>query len=147
MKSYVTATPVEFPYAAAEVYTALCDLPRYPLWNTGMKTISATEPMRVGLEYVTTTAVAGHLNKAHIIVERLSANEEIELVSQTGLIHFRAYFRLIQLMPRRTEVICTLRFELHGSIFVLARSVIEGMARTRIRNDLERLSRLMAGDA
>lgn len=145
MTSYVTATPVVFPLARNKVYDALCDLPRYPEWNTGMKSMSATGPMTEGLEYETSTAVAGHTNHARIKVERLVPNEEIELVNNSGLIHFRAYFRLHELEPDRTEVICTLRFELMGPIFVLARPVIENMARTRIRGDLEKLRQQLVG--
>lgn len=143
MTSYVTATPIVFPLPPDAVYDALIDLPSYPKWNHGMQYISAEGPMAEGLRYTTRTKVPGHLNEAHVLVEHLVPGREIELVSDSGVVPFRAFFRLIDQGADGTEVICTLRFELNGLVLGLARPAIEAMARQRMREDLTTLRQLI----
>ncbi|HSX01995.1 MAG TPA: SRPBCC family protein [Candidatus Saccharimonadia bacterium] len=141
---YVTTIPVVFPEEPAVVYAALLDLASYPLWNSGMKQISTTQPMREGLQYETETVVAGRVNRATITVVRLVPNEEIELISHGGIIVYRADYKLVATGPRQTRVTCRLKFEFRNFMLELTRSTIESMARARIGADLAALRALLA---
>jgi len=144
--SYVAATPLILPYSRVIVYKMLTDLARFPEWNTGMISISPQETMREGMRFRTSTRVCGVVNTATVAVENLVPNEIIELQSKTGLISFRALYKLVECSPDETELICTLRFEFKGFIFNATRSVIESMARTRCHRDLVALRDLIAQD-
>jgi|SRR6185369_10583715 len=141
---YVATIPVVFPYSKPEVYRALCNLEMYPLWNSGMKSISTTQMMEVGLRYKTETTVAGHVNISEIEVVRLVPEAEIELEGHSGLISYRCVFLLKKQSAETTEVVCSLRFEFRNFVLDLARPVIEAMAQARVRGDLEMLRALLA---
>jgi len=139
MASYTATIPVEFPHPAHVVYEALCDLGRYPQWNTGMKSISRTGRMQPGLRYTTVSDVLGRSNEAHIEVMQMIPDKAIALESSTGLIKFRAVFELAELAPNRCSVMCNLRFEFSHLIFNLAQPLVEAITENRIRGDLETL--------
>jgi uncharacterized protein YndB with AHSA1/START domain len=140
---YVATIPVVFPYTRDKVYEALCDISLYPLWNSGMKSVSGEERLREGLRYTTESVVAGHVNVSEVEVVRLVPNEEIELVSKSGLVAYRAVFTTYELTSKSTEVVCTLRFEFRNFVLDVARPVIEAMAQSRVRGDLEMLRALL----
>ncbi|HEX3081937.1 MAG TPA: SRPBCC family protein [Candidatus Saccharimonadia bacterium] len=144
MASYAATVPVEFNCSQHTVYTALCDLGRYPQWNSGMTGISHHGPMTVGLTYTTTTAVMGRVNETRIKVLHLVPNESIVLESEAGLIAFHAEFRLTKLGPSSCSVTCDLRFEFSNLLFQLARPVVQALTETRIRSDLEALRVLLS---
>jgi hypothetical protein len=141
--SYVATIPVIFPCSRWRVYEALCDLESYPLWNSGMTHISFTGAMREGLRYETRSLLVGHANLSKVEVTRLVPGEEVELMSESGLIAFRVVFILREVAEETTEVICTLRFEFQNFVLDLARPVIESMAQVRVRGDLETLRILL----
>ena len=137
--AYVATIPVVFPCPAAKVYDALCDLGSYPLWNSGMISVSHTGRLKEGLHYRVESMVAGgQVNVSEAEVTRLVPMKEIELVSYTGVVAYKATFRLTE-HEGGTQVVCTLRFELRNFMLDLARPVIEAMAEARIRGDLEAL--------
>jgi ribosome-associated toxin RatA of RatAB toxin-antitoxin module len=135
--SYSAIIPVEFPYPRPKVYEALCDLGSYPQWNSGMISISHLGRMQVGLEYTTKSSVLGKINKSTVRVVEMIPDESIVLDSLAGLIKFRATFQLRELTPGSCALTCSLKFEFSQAVFDLARPVIESIAETRIRTDLE----------
>lgn len=134
--SYVSASPVIFPFSRYIVFNALIDLAMYPAWNSGMTTISQAGRMTQGLRFRTSTNLGAYVNNAHVTVERLVENEYIELVNNTGAIAFRILYNLVELSPYETELICTMRFEFRTFEMNATRPVIEAMTRARVRRDL-----------
>lgn len=141
---YIATIPVIFPCSRSEVYRALCDLERYPLWNSGMRSISTTERLRLGLRYKTESTVAGHVNVSELEVMKLVPNETIELASKSGLIAYDAVFKISERGPDLCEVICTLKFEFRHFMLDVARPAIETMAQARVRGDLETLRAMLS---
>lgn len=139
MSSYAATIPVEFPYPARTVYEALIDLGRYPQWSSGLTSISHTGRMTEGLEYVTTSTVLDHVNRAEIKVVKLVPDHLITLESKAGLITFKASFEITSVRPQHCTVTCHLSFEFSNLIFNLARPAVESLTQARIRGDLEAL--------
>jgi hypothetical protein len=104
-----------------------------------MTNISHTGRMHIGLEYITTTKVLGQVNKSIVRVAEMVPDEAIVLVSDRGLITYRAVFELRFLTHTSCSVICNLRFQFSSLVINLARPAVESMAETRIRSDLEAL--------
>ena len=144
--SYVIAIPIILPFSRDVVFESLTNLAQHPEWNTGMISISSRETMREGMRYRTSIRICGIVNTATVAVESLVSNEIIELVSKSGLISFRALYKLVECGPEETELICTLRFGFRGFIFNAARQVIESMAGTRCRRDLVALRDIIERD-
>lgn len=144
--SFLVTIPVEFPHPRQLVYSALCDLRRYPEWTSGMKSVSDPGPLRLGLVYVTKTAVIGKDNQTTVKVSELIPNEAIVLESQAGMVQFRAVYELADNGPDKCKVICTLDFKFNSLLFQLAQSAVETMTENRIRGDLENLRDLLATD-
>jgi hypothetical protein len=145
--SYVAATTIILPYPRAIVYQALTNLAIHPRWVTGMTRISSHAMMVEGMRFRTSIRTCGITNTAAIAVESLVPNENIELESKSGLIPFRALYKLVECSPEETELICTLRFEFRGFIFMACRQVIESMAKTRCHQDLVALRDLIDEEA
>jgi hypothetical protein len=141
--SYAATIPLEFPCSVKTLYEALLDLSSYPKWNTGMTRISYTGPMYAGLKYETTSEVLGKINRANVVVTELIPNNTIALESHTGIIAFEAIFKLHELDPNQSSVVCNLNFTFSSVIFNLARPVVEFNAQNRIRTDLETLRSLI----
>lgn len=144
--SFLITIPVDFPYPRRLVYSALCDLRRYPEWTSGMKSVSEPGPLHLGLVYVTKTTVLGKENEAAVKVAQLVPNEAIVLESQAGMVQFRAVYELADNGPDHCKVICTLDFKFNSLLFQLAQSAVETMTENRIRGDLENLRDLLATD-
>lgn len=143
---YVAATPLIMPFPCSVVFAALLDLARYPKWNCGMISISPEDVIQEGMRYRTSMRICGITNNTMIAVERVIANESIEISSKSGLIAFRALYQLVENSSENTELIYTLRFEFKGFIFNAPRSIIESMARSRSQYDLIALRDLIASD-
>jgi len=144
---YAATIPVEFPCRAERVYEALCDLATHPLWNSGMRWMSAQGRMHEGLEYETESIAAGHTIRSHVEVVRLVQNRVIELDNKSGAITFRALFELTELQPGHTQVVCNLQFSFQKFVLDLARPAIESMAQARLRGDLEALRAIVCADS
>ena len=142
--SFIATVPVEFPCPKHVVYEALCDLSRYTSWTSGMTSVSYSGRMHVGLEYNTTTKVLGRVNQAKVRVAEMAPDEAIVLVSNSGLITYRAAFQLRFISAESCSVICNLRFQFSKLVIHLAQPVIESMAEDRIRGDLETLREHLA---
>lgn len=96
--------------------------------------------METGMQYETRTNVAGHVNEAHILVVRLLPHKEITLRSAAGIIHFDATFELKDDPDGGSTVTCELAFRFRNFVMDLARPILEGMARDRMKHDLQTLA-------
>ncbi|MDB5178789.1 MAG: Polyketide cyclase / dehydrase and lipid transport [Patescibacteria group bacterium] len=145
---FVTTMPVTFPCSRATVYRALCDLKSYPLWNSGMITVSEPGPLREGLAYDTYSILpGGQTNRARINVVRLEKDEEIELASKTGAITYNAIIRLSSEPSGHTTVVCELKFEFTNFVLNLTKGAVEAIAGARMQGDYEALRALICPPA
>jgi uncharacterized protein YndB with AHSA1/START domain len=143
---YIATIPVVFPYPRERVFEALIDLDLYSYWNSGLQSVSHTGKLVPGMRFRVESLVAGgRVNVSDIEVTQLVHPELIELVSNTGVVRYRVTYELRKYGVDATEVICVLRFEFKNFVLDLARPVIEAMAATRIRGDLETL-KIILGD-
>lgn len=108
-----------------------------------MISISHTGLMTESMHYSTETYVSGLINRSEITITRVHPNRMIELYSDTGAIHYRVLYNLVSLSDEETELICTVRFDLHGILMKVTGPVIESMARLRLENDLKSLREMM----
>lgn len=143
MTKYSAQVKVTFHTSRAKAFAGLTDLKRYPLWNSGMVEILFDGMMREGMSYQSKSIVVGQENSTTVQVVRMVKNELIQLQSTGGAIPFTAEYQLTAKANEETEVGCTLQFELKGIALKFAHSVIESMAKTRIKGDLETLRALV----
>lgn len=141
--SYLSTISVTLPLPAEELFRELTTLDNYPMWNSGMISISKKGPMHEGMLYETESVVVGQRIKSLVEVKRLVKNQEIELINNTGAITYWALFRLHEAGSGETEVAFTIRFEFKSFILNLAKQTIEATAAQRIKNDLKLLGILM----
>ena len=111
-----------------------------------MLSISSSDMLTEGMKFKTESTAAGRVNKSEVLVTRLIPDQEIELVSETGLITYRAVFKLGPVEPNSTEVLCVLKFEFNNFVLKMARPVLESMAQARVKGDLEALRALLQGE-
>jgi ribosome-associated toxin RatA of RatAB toxin-antitoxin module len=145
--SFLSTTSVVFPLSAEAVFRELSMLDQYPLWNSGMISISKRGPMHEGMLFETASVVLGQTIKSLVEVKHLVPNQEIELVNNTGAITYWALFRFIETSPDHTEVTFTIRFEFKSIVLNLAKPTVEATAANRTKGDLEFLRGLMLGSA
>jgi hypothetical protein len=88
--SYSSTIPLEYPVSAHALYEVLCDLSRYPEWNSGMLKLSDRGHLRPGLRYETVHDVLGQTNVSEVEVMAMVPDRQIILASRTGLIMFEA---------------------------------------------------------
>jgi hypothetical protein len=144
MRTYSTTIELIFPCRVSTVYAGLIDLSTHSKWNSEMRSISRSDLMQIGMEYKTVSEVTGLITiVADIKVENLIPNKLIELSNQSGAVTFTAVYIFHELKNHQTEVVCRLEFRFNSSILDLARPVIEGMAKDRILQNLERLRLLL----
>lgn len=141
--TYNVTVTVLFPVSIAKAFDSLSELRRYPLWNSGMVSILYDGAMREGMQYVSKSIVVGKENTATVRIDRFIKNESIKLSSTSGAIPFSAEYRLLAVSDHETEVLCELQFALKGIVLNFAPAVIESMAKSRIRGDLETLRALI----
>lgn len=136
---YQLSIPVEFPCPAQEVFDAICDLGRFQNWARDVVYVSTTERMHAGLSFTTEARMLGRTNRSEITVQELAPVSLIVLESQTGLVSFLARYNFIAIDEAHCRVDCDVRLTFSKAVFNLARPVIEAVAETRIRGDLEAL--------
>ena len=143
--TYLVSVSTIFNLPANKVYEALCFLDNYPLWNISMVRISKSGYLEENMLVETESIIVGQKVVSNFEIIRLIPNELIEMINNSGAITYHAMYQLLSESPNETEVICTLRFEFSGFILNLGRPIIEGMAESRLRNNMEALQALIGG--
>lgn len=108
-----------------------------------MISISKKGQMTENMLFETESAVMGRVTRSSIEVVKLESPKTIEMINNAGAIAYHAMYRLISETPGETEVVCMLQFELKSLALNLARPLIEGMAESRLRGNLELLKLLL----
>ncbi len=143
--TYLVSVSTVFNLPVERVYEALCFLDDYPLWNISMVRISKNGYLKENMLVETESIVVGQKVVSNFEIVRLVPNKVIEMVNNSGSITYHAMYQLLSESPDESEVICTLRFEFNGFILNLARPIVEGMAESRLRNNMEALQALLRG--
>ncbi len=125
------------------VFEALCYLDNFPLWHSGMISVSKKGYLRENMLYTTETVVLGEINKASVEVVKYEPSSTLELLNNAGIVKYHQLYKLISEKPTETEVICMMQFDLKSVASDLARPVIENMAEARVRGDMETLRSLL----
>lgn len=138
--SYIATIPVSFKSPRHAVYESLIDMGNFPMWVSGMVRISNTGRMTQGLRYSTENMIVGQISRSELLVSELIPDERIVLVSESGLISFRAVYELRDNATGGTDVVVVLKFAFENFVLNLARPAIESMAKARVQADLEMLN-------
>ena len=125
------------------VFEALCFLDNFPLWHIGMISVSKKGILKENMLYSTQTIVLGQMNQSSVEVIRCEQYTTLELVNNAGIVKYHQLYKLISETQNQTEVICMMQFDLRSIASDLARPVIENMAETRVRGDMETLRSLL----
>jgi ribosome-associated toxin RatA of RatAB toxin-antitoxin module len=133
-----------YPVSRECLWSLLVDLDSYPLWIPSIISLSEVGPLREGLAYEAKSRLYGRITgQSRISVTRLLVNDEIELVNESGVIAYRAMYKFIEVSPKDTELVFTLRFEFNYRLMGLGHIKVERSARARIEGDLKRLLHLI----
>lgn len=141
--NYGVSVSTIFTLDPKTVFDALCYLDNFPLWHSGMVSVSKKGYLKENMLYSTQTVVLGEINKASVEVLRCEPNITLELVNNAGIVKYHQLYKLISETPSQTEVICMMQFDLNSVASDLARPVIENMAEIRVRGDIETLRSLL----
>ena len=141
--NYGISVSTIFDIDSKSVFDALCFLDDFPLWHSGMISVSKKGFLKENMLYSTQTVVLGEMNLASVEVTRYEPNSTLELVNNSGIVKYHQLYKLISESPNQTEVVCMMQFDLKTISSNLARPVIENMAETRLQGDMETLRSLL----
>jgi hypothetical protein len=85
----------------------------------------------------------GQITRSSIEVIKVESPKTIEMINNAGAIAYHSMYRLISEAPGETEVVSMLQFDIKSLVLDLARPVIEAMAESRLRGNLEMLKVLL----
>lgn len=143
MMHYGVSVSTHFNLDPKTVFEALTFLDNFSLWHSGMIAVSKKGYLKENMLYSTETVILGEINKASVEVIRYEPNTTLELLNHSGIVKYHQLYKLISESPNETEVICMMQFDLNTIASDLARPVIENMAETRVRGDMETLRSLL----
>ena len=127
------------------VYAYLMNLENYPIWQSGLVRVSATNGMKEG-SFITFTAMG--LGKAFKLVGQVTENNDADwfcVKSHRGPISFESSYKL-SAMKDYTKVELTNKIETH-SVFSLALPVLQAMSDSKYQADLETLKAVLESEA
>lgn len=137
--AYQVTIPVDFACSPRTVYEALADIGRYPEWVSNMRSVSHNGAMHPGLHYVTVTEVLGRTNRTEAVVKKMVQDRLITVQSRAGLVNFTAEYHLAETANSHCRLTLHIQMSFSPAIFNLARPVVEAVAESRIRGELENL--------
>jgi hypothetical protein len=137
MQTRVT-TQVTILAKPSEVFTYLSDLNLHYLWNPQLQNISSTKQLALGTTYQTESQVLGVKIKANNVVTRFKKLKELEITNTTGLVRYKANFKL-QANSTPTVLICTTTVSADGEAFAFAKPVLKLLARRELQADMQAL--------
>jgi hypothetical protein len=120
------------------VFEYLKDLRYHYLWNPQIRMIEPEIKLKIGSIYKTTSVVLGKSIKATNTVTKFTDGRELELENNTGMVHYRANFRLTA-KSSKTLVVCNTWVDSDNRAFAFARPVLEILARRELQSDLQAL--------
>jgi hypothetical protein len=137
MKASVV-TRVTIAAKPSEVFTYLIDLRYHYLWNPQLQEITPIIKLKQGAVYKTLSRVLGMTIKASNEVTKFTQNQELELVNKTGLVAYRANFRLLT-KAGKTQVICNTTVSSDINAFAFTVPVLSRLARRELQTDMQAL--------
>ncbi len=114
------------------------------MWISGLVRVSNTGRMTEGLRYFSESTVVGQVSRYDLLVSELIPDRRIVLLSESGMISFRATYDLADNAEGGTDVVCVLKFAFENFVLHLARPAVESMAKARMQADLEMLSIILS---
>jgi hypothetical protein len=125
--------------SAAAVFKYLADTKLHYIWNPHLQTVSPEMKLREGAIYDTVNVLLGVRIRARNIVTIFIENRELELQNQTGMLEYRANYRLEPASTSVTKVICTTVVAAKGKTFYFAKPMMEQLAHRELKADLAAL--------
>jgi hypothetical protein len=137
MKTSVV-TQISIKAKPAEVFEYLTNLKYHYLWNPQVQSLSSAESLKLGSEYESVSLVLGVKIRAKNVVSKFTSSKELELENKTGLVKYRASFRL-QRAGSSTLLICSTTVSADSEAFAFAKPVLRMLARRELQTDLQAL--------
>jgi hypothetical protein len=138
MNTYVV-TRINIAAQPAEIFEYLTDLRYHHLWNPQVESISTTAPLILGGGFDSVSIVLGVQIYAKNVVTKLVKPTELELENTTGLVKYRAYFRLKAMGDEETLLICKTTVSSDSGAFSFAKPILKTLARRELQSDLKAL--------
>jgi hypothetical protein len=138
MKARIKTT-ITIEASAAAVFKYLADTKLHYVWNPHLQAVSPEIKLHEGSVYDTVNVLLGVRTRTQNVVNTFVENQELELQNQTGMVDYRANYRLAAISTSQTKVICTIAVAAKGKAFYFARPMLEQLARRELRADLAAL--------
>jgi hypothetical protein len=123
----------------AEVFKYLSDLKYHQLWNPQLLSISSSgKQLELGSEYKTQSQVLGVKIRARNVVTKFENLKELEISNNTGLVQYRANFKL-RAKKNGTVLVCTTTVSTDSEAFAFAKPVLKLLARRELQSDMQAL--------
>jgi polyketide cyclase/dehydrase/lipid transport protein len=123
----------------------LTDLKYHYLWNPQVQSISPSQgKLELDSRYRTTSTVLGVRIASHNHITTFAPNQELEMENTTGLVHYRANFRLLP-KGAHTLVICTTTVTADSQAFAFAAPILRRLARRELQTDMQALKLAVEG--
>lgn len=120
------------------VFSYLENLKYHYLWNPQIQSIKPVITLKQGATYETVSVVLGVRISAVNEVTKFVAGKELELVNSTGMVKYRANFRLKQ-QGLKTELSCNTTVSSESHAFAFATPILKLLARRELQIDLQSL--------
>lgn len=144
MKARVT-TKVIIDAPAEQIFRYLTDTHYHKLWNPSMTKVVPLFELTQGATYRTQSHLFGMRLGGKVGVAKLLPNKELELVSITGMVQYRANFRLSK-KGAATQVTCAITVGSDSKAFAFARPMMKILAEREVNGDLVALKTAVEQD-
>jgi carbon monoxide dehydrogenase subunit G len=121
-----------------QVFTYLSDLKYHYLWNPQIREVKPVVKLKKGMTYTTNNVVLGMKLNANNKVVKFIKNREIELINETGLVHYCVNYLVVP-KGKWTQVVCTTAVSVDANYFSFAKPVLKLLAQRELQTDMQAL--------
>ncbi len=132
-------TSITIHASTSQVFKYLADTKLHFVWNAHLEKVKPQGKLHAGAAYETLNIVLRVRVRAQNHVSIFVENTELEIINQTGLLHYRVNYKLTEKSKSDTELVCTTVVEAQGNAFYFARPMLQQLARRELRIDLRAL--------
>lgn len=131
-------TRITISASPQEVFNYLSDLKYHYIWNPQTRRIYPVTILKKGTVYNTENVVLGMVINSQNKVVKFVKDKEIQLVNETGQLHYCVNFQLLP-KGKKTQVVCDTQVSTDGRYFSFAKPVLKLLAQRELQTDMRAL--------
>jgi hypothetical protein len=129
----------------SQIFNYLSDLKYHYLWNPQMRKITPVIKLRKGSKYNTESIVLGVRINSSNKVQKFVKNDELEIVNDTGQVHYCVNYKLLP-KGKKTQLVCSTVVSTVSGYFSFAKPVLKLLAQRELQTDMQALKLAVEND-